>query len=98
MPRILQITDPHVLTAGSLAYGVVDTGAAQDRTVAGIRVGAIRWRCDLGGVCVFGLDTQMTGAPHGALGSETPGPRASAVISCRWATGPARIPLLAEVS
>ncbi|BBU56236.1 hypothetical protein KU6B_25010 [Mameliella alba] len=37
MPRILQITDPHVLTAGSLAYGVVDTGAALERTVAGIR-------------------------------------------------------------
>ncbi|MCR9271939.1 MULTISPECIES: phosphodiesterase [Mameliella] len=137
MPRILQITDPHVLTAGSLAYGVVDTGAALERTVAGIRTalprigpidlvvvtgdvvdngtaaqyarfieimaplglplravpgnhdardlmrnafastdwmprtGAIRWRYDLGGACVIGLDTLVPGAPHGALGPET---------------------------
>ncbi|WP_421907341.1 phosphodiesterase [Mameliella sp.] len=137
MPRILQITDPHVLAAGSLAYGVVDTGVALERTVAGIRsalprigpidlvvvtgdlvdhgtaeeyarfieimaplslplcavpgnhdarepmreafagtgwmprTGAIRWRQDLDGTCVIGLDTLVPGATHGALGPET---------------------------
>jgi len=136
MPRILQITDPHVLPIGELAYGVVDTGAALQAAVeavndalprigpvdlavvtgdltdhgtpaeydrfleimAGLRVdyaaipgnhddreamraafptaawmppeGEIRWRIDLDGMTVVGLDTHVPGAPHGALSPE----------------------------
>lgn len=36
MPRILQITDLHVLPRGTLAYGRVDTAGALERTVTAI--------------------------------------------------------------
>ena len=151
MARILQITDPHVLPAGHLAYGVVDTGAALSHVVdcinaalprigpidlavvtgdltdhgtpeeydrfrqimSGLHLnyvaipgnhddrsamrtafadspwmpptGEIRWRIDLEGLCLIGLDTLIQGAPHGALS-----PRALDWLTAQIATLNAR--------